>query len=79
MVPTMSIKDAAEKLEARKALIAPDGGMAKKMQTVENLVAACTTPFYCGEAATLADIHLYCWSSFVRTGCVSALVLLNLL
>ena len=71
VVPTFSIKDEAEKLAARKALCEPDGATAQKMKNVEALVAGCTAPFYCGDAATLADIQLYCWLGFVRTGYVT--------
>jgi glutathione S-transferase len=66
----MSLKDPEAKLAARKLLIEADGAMAKKMRTLESMVAAIKTEFYCGESPTLADFHLYTWMSFIRTGCV---------
>lgn len=64
----MAIKDLDEKIAARKALIEPEGGVTKKMKVVDNLVGACTTPFYCGDQMTLADCHLYVFVSMMRSG-----------
>ena len=71
MGPTMGIQDLDEKIAARKALIAPDGAITKKMKNVEALVAGCTRPFYCGDIATLADIPLFCWLGLIRSGYVT--------
>lgn len=71
--PSIAAMEPAELLSCRKALAEPEGAAAKKMQNVEALVAGCSTPFYCGEEATLADYHLFCWLSFIRTGCDTAI------
>ena len=67
----MAIKDLDEKVAARKALIAPDGAITKKMQNVEALVAAVKTPFYCGATITLADCSIFVFLSMIRSGCDS--------
>lgn len=66
--PTFAIKDLDEKIAARKALIAEDGALNKKMKSVESMVAKVTTPFYCGDSITLADCHLYVFVSMMRSG-----------
>lgn len=66
---TFKIKDPEEKLAARKALIAPEGDMTKKMQVVEDMVSSKTTAFYSGEEPTLADFHLFTWLGLIRSGC----------
>ena len=65
---TFAIKDLDEKIEARKALISEDGAIAKKMKVVEALVAACNSPFYCGDSLTLADCHLFMFMGMMRSG-----------
>jgi hypothetical protein len=65
---TFKIKDADEKLAARKALCEPDGALTKKMKLIDSLVAACKTAFYCGEQVSLADYHLFTWLGLIRSG-----------
>lgn len=69
LMGTFSMKDADEKVAARKALCEPDGAVTKKMQNVESLVAAATTAYFCGPEATLADVHLFCFLGTLRSGC----------
>jgi glutathione S-transferase len=66
---TLSIKDPEEQIAARKALIQPGGKVKKKMDVVEALVGAITTPFYCGERMTLADFQLFVFMGMLRSGC----------
>jgi hypothetical protein len=68
LVATFSMKNADEIIAARKALCEPDGPLTKKMETVDSLVAACKTAFYCGEQASLADFHLFTWMGLIRSG-----------
>lgn len=68
---TMAIQDLDEKIAARKALIAPEGGITKGMRNVEALVASCTSPFYCGDKPTLADCIIFVFMSMIRSGCDS--------
>ena len=68
LMGTFAMKDADEKLAARVALCEPDGAVTKKMNNVEALVAAATTAYFCGDKATLADVHLFCFLGTLRSG-----------
>lgn len=70
ILDTFNIPDADEKLAARKAVIAPDGVMTKKMAVVERTVDAAPGEFFCGDEPTMADYHLFVFLGDLRSGCV---------
>lgn len=65
---TFAIQDLEEKIAARKALIEPDGAIGKKMKIVDSFVGATSTPFYCGEKMTLADVSIFIFLGLIRSG-----------
>lgn len=57
---------ADEKVAARQALCEPEGKLTQKLKYVDKIVGATTTEYFCGDQPTLADYHLFVFTSFLR-------------
>eukprot|EP00899_Mesostigma_viride_P021464 jgi/Mesvir1/29319/Mv01575-RA.1 len=67
--PSMMEKDAEKKMELRKALFAPDGGMTRYVSGLSKLVAANNKEGYSvGDKMSIADLAIYNFVSTMKSG-----------